>query len=443
MRCSARSFVSARRSAARRLSSSGVAPRGRVPAMGRMVTSPLAHAHQDFRARARDREASEVQEIEERRGVDAAQRAVEREGRQVEARLEALRQHDLEDVAGRDVLFRLGDHRHVVLGRHVRGCRRERAVEAIGGRRMRDPGFERVLDLREPLHGAVIGGFGRDALLRAYRGDDGHLVLHGVENDHDRGPHQKRVGHAHGIGLVRTAASRPAARCRSSDSRTRPPTWAANARGSPPSRASSSSRSALSVPALQGWNASASLSGIFVDLGAITLGAPQNVGIEADDRITAPDGAAFDGFEEERVRPVCGELQHRRDGRLKIGDQLRGDKLGCAFRIALGEFGKRRLDLHGLGNPLGVEYRGSCQIRPVASLIRPPHPGPLPVGEREQAAVLSSRETEILGSSLPLGREAGVRGSFTNPCEAIRQIRLHSKFSPYAIGNHSPLSPPS
>ena len=110
----------------------------------------------------------------------------------------------------------------------------------------------------------------------------------------------------------------------------------------------------LERPRLAGLERVRVLEGIFVDLGAVALGAPQNVGIEADDRITAPDGAAFDGFEEERVRPVGGELQHRRDGRLKIGDQLRGDQLGCAFRIALGEFGKRRLDLHGLGNPLGV-----------------------------------------------------------------------------------------
>ena len=65
----------------------------------------VAHAHQDFRARADDREIAEVEEEQERRGIDAAQRAVEREGRQRERRLEALRQHDLENVAGRDVVL--------------------------------------------------------------------------------------------------------------------------------------------------------------------------------------------------------------------------------------------------------------------------------------------------------------------------------------------------
>ena len=84
----------------------GVAPRGRVPAMGRMVTSP---------SRTRTRisglepatEAAEIEVVEKGRGVDAAERAVEREGRQREGRLEALRQHHLEDVAGRDVVLRL------------------------------------------------------------------------------------------------------------------------------------------------------------------------------------------------------------------------------------------------------------------------------------------------------------------------------------------------
>ena len=85
----------------------GVAPRRRVPAIGRMVTVSSRNADQDFRAGADDLEVREVEIEQEGRGIDAAQRAVERERRQGEGRLEALRQHDLEDVAGADVVLRL------------------------------------------------------------------------------------------------------------------------------------------------------------------------------------------------------------------------------------------------------------------------------------------------------------------------------------------------
>ena len=76
----------------------------------------VAHPHQDLRARADDREAAEIEEIQERRGIDPAQRAVERERRQRERRLEALRQHDLEDVAGGDVFLGALHHRAVLGG---------------------------------------------------------------------------------------------------------------------------------------------------------------------------------------------------------------------------------------------------------------------------------------------------------------------------------------
>ena len=70
----------------------------------------VAHADQDFRARDDDLEAAEVEEAEIGRGIDPPQRAIERKGRQVEAAGEALRQHDLEGVAGDDIVLRLGDH---------------------------------------------------------------------------------------------------------------------------------------------------------------------------------------------------------------------------------------------------------------------------------------------------------------------------------------------
>jgi hypothetical protein len=92
-------------------SSSRVAPRGRVPAIGRYFA--VADADEDFGARADRGEAREVEKIEERRGIDPPQRAVERNGRESEGASEALRQHDLEDVPGGDVV--LGPEHHFAI----------------------------------------------------------------------------------------------------------------------------------------------------------------------------------------------------------------------------------------------------------------------------------------------------------------------------------------
>ena len=69
------------RFSASRLSSSGVAPRRMVPASGRMVTCCRAGGP-GSRARADDGEVAVVEEDQEWRRVDAAQRAVERQRRQ-------------------------------------------------------------------------------------------------------------------------------------------------------------------------------------------------------------------------------------------------------------------------------------------------------------------------------------------------------------------------
>ena len=110
IRCSARSFGSAISSAARRCP-----PRRRAaPARaGERADGDLAvaHAHQDLRAGADHGEAAEIEEEQERRGVEPAQRAIERERRQPERRGESARRHDLEDVAGADIFLRRLDHR--------------------------------------------------------------------------------------------------------------------------------------------------------------------------------------------------------------------------------------------------------------------------------------------------------------------------------------------
>ena len=128
----------------------------------------VAHAHQDLRARAGDREAAEVEEVEERRRIDPAQRAVERERRQRERRLEALRQHHLEDVAGqrcipwraRTIALVFGG-RGVGLRRHVERAGIASAAALSSGR----SSASTTADSRSVAR--VERGLRRDARLRA------------------------------------------------------------------------------------------------------------------------------------------------------------------------------------------------------------------------------------------------------------------------------------
>src|SRR3546814_20875458 len=70
----------------------------------------VADADKNFGRRSEQREAVQVEEIEEGRWVDAPQRAVEVEGRQVEGGRETLRQDDLKDIARRNIILRGADH---------------------------------------------------------------------------------------------------------------------------------------------------------------------------------------------------------------------------------------------------------------------------------------------------------------------------------------------
>ena len=215
---------------------------------------------------------------------------------------------------------------------------------------MRAPGVERVLDLGEPVHGAEIGGLGGHPLLRACRGDDGQLVLHGVENDHDAGAHEKGVGRAHRIGLdVRKLLDQPHGVVAQIAEHAR--RHGRQVLGDVELGGVEQFAQRLERAGLAGLEGVRVLEWALVDFGHVAVRAPQHVGIEADNRIAAAHGAAFDGFEEEGVGPVRGELQHGRDRRFKVCDQLRGDKLGRSSGVALGEIGKRRLDLHWRGYP--------------------------------------------------------------------------------------------
>ena len=106
IRCSARSFSSARRSAASScvFDSIPAAPPRAGDGPDRYLA--FARAHQNFGARTDDLEVTEIEVAEEGRRIDAAQRAIQREGWEGEGRSETLRQHDLKDVAGADIILR-------------------------------------------------------------------------------------------------------------------------------------------------------------------------------------------------------------------------------------------------------------------------------------------------------------------------------------------------
>src|SRR5712692_281150 len=70
----------------------------------------LAHAYEDFGAGSCNGKAAEIEEIQKRSGIDSPQRAVKRKRRQLEGRLEALREDDLENVAGGNVFLGNIDH---------------------------------------------------------------------------------------------------------------------------------------------------------------------------------------------------------------------------------------------------------------------------------------------------------------------------------------------
>ena len=100
MMCSAISFGFSLSSPAMRRSSSSSRPRRRVPAIGRVITLRSEQLHHRLRRRADDRDVGMAEEVHVRARVHLAQHPVDVERVGVELEVVALRQHDLEDVAG-------------------------------------------------------------------------------------------------------------------------------------------------------------------------------------------------------------------------------------------------------------------------------------------------------------------------------------------------------
>ena len=193
--CSARSFSSASSSSAIALSSSTVAPRGRVPAIGRVDTLRPETVSSGSGRGAHELEVLEVEEVHVGRRVDRAQAAVDRERLGRGGRRPALRRHDLEGVAGVDVLDDPRHHRLERLARHV-GLEL-RLGPGLGGRARQRAG-EPLADLADRLLRALVGGL---VLVDVGVGEDRHRVLEVVEGDDDVGQHERHVGQADRVGV--------------------------------------------------------------------------------------------------------------------------------------------------------------------------------------------------------------------------------------------------
>ena len=232
MTCSARSFSSASSSSAIARSSSASPPRGRVPAIGRVVARPPRDGHERLRRRADDLEVLEVEEVHVRRGVDRAQAAVDRERVDGHLRGPALGGDHLEGVARVDVLDDPRHHRLVGLARHVRLEARLGAGGTVRRRRPRQRAGEPLAHLVDDAERALVARL-HALLLHVGVGEDGDRVLEVVEGHERVREHQRQVGQADWCPGWARRAARPRARSRSRRSPRRRPRTAAG-RGAGP-----------------------------------------------------------------------------------------------------------------------------------------------------------------------------------------------------------------
>ena len=181
IRCSACSLGSARSSASRSASASGVAPRGFDPAIGCVNTRPpctftSASGEEPTIQYGSPATSSRCDEVHVRARVQAAQHAIHVERVRRDLVLEPLRDDDLEHVAVVDVQLRTVDGAEEVVA--------FAAMARIGRARQVDVGEPRLGRLREALLHAVEARL--RALPEGVRGLAG-VVEHGGDELHGAG----------------------------------------------------------------------------------------------------------------------------------------------------------------------------------------------------------------------------------------------------------------
>ena len=110
MTCSAFSLGSARSSVSSARSSAASRPRRRVPAIGRICACPRPSLTSASGDEPTTHAIAELAEVHVRRRIQQPERAIRLERIEIAAAREADRQHELIDVAGRDVLLACARH---------------------------------------------------------------------------------------------------------------------------------------------------------------------------------------------------------------------------------------------------------------------------------------------------------------------------------------------
>ena len=192
--------------------------------------------------------------------------------------------------------------------------------------------FEDRDDGAEPRLRANIGVARVLVRLGPHRGHDRNLVAHRVEDHHQRGPQEDRVGHADRVGLGRRQPLHLAhhvvaeiAEDAGCHRRQFVRFGGGDARFGDQGPQRDERRLRAGHETL-GFHHRLSR-----DLGAAAAGAKHDVGIEPDHRVAAAHDAALHGFQQEATPGTARrQLQEGRDRGLEIGDQGGGDELRFA-----------------------------------------------------------------------------------------------------------------
>ena len=157
--------------------------------------------------------------------------------------------------------------------------------------------------------------------------DNGDFVAHRVKDDHDRRTHEKRVRRADPVFLGRCQALHLAhhviAEIAEDSRRHRRQPHGLRHGGFGDELTQGDERRRLA-----GREDARVVERGAIDFGSVADDAKNHVWVEADHRIAAAGGAAFDGFEQKsRAAPIARELEIGGDRRFEIGDQPGHDQL--------------------------------------------------------------------------------------------------------------------
>jgi hypothetical protein len=301
-----------------------VLPRGRVPAIGRIVTSP-SRADEDFGARAGQREAGQIEMVEEGRGVDPPQRAIEIEWRQRERTGEALRQHHLKDVPRRDIVLR-GDHLAIAA----------RRAAALGGGECHLLGARLLAGSGPASRAATVSIRSIGAPRPSGAMVEGHTGATRNRASASRSKTRMSVGRTNSMSAGRAdwvpgaAKSRPVRPSHRRNSRRgrRAPAAALRAprRGiRPPARAAPRASPLRSGAKASRFGSQSRLIAAFWPVGA-----EHQIGREPDQAVAPARRAILDRFEQKVAAAGLDQLERRRDRRLGIGQLAAIDQSGPA-----------------------------------------------------------------------------------------------------------------